>query len=163
MNLQHLHQFTARLAEGLTGLGLEGVWKAQAVHGFCWVALADNPAVRLNLRQEPGKSGRLVLRPEYPRDGRSLVHTGGGPVETGYGRSRSPDDIARDLQRRLLPPFRTASGADLHVQVSADATVSLTLRAVPAGLARDLILPPQGARSPRRRPRSDLGFASTQV
>jgi hypothetical protein len=28
MNLQHLRQFTARLAEDLTGLGLEGVRKA---------------------------------------------------------------------------------------------------------------------------------------
>jgi len=30
MNLHHLHRFTARPAEALTGLGLEGVWKATA-------------------------------------------------------------------------------------------------------------------------------------
>jgi hypothetical protein len=30
MNLENLHRFTARLAEALTGLGLEGVWKATA-------------------------------------------------------------------------------------------------------------------------------------
>ena len=89
MNLHHMHQFTARLAEALTGLGLEGAWQATAYHTFCWVALADRPGVRLNLRHEPGRGGRLVLRPEYPRDGRGQRHTGGGPEAATYAPGRS--------------------------------------------------------------------------
>ena len=108
MTRPQLHAFTARLAEALTGLGLAGVWKATALHDFCWVALADRPGVRLNLRLEPGRNGRLLVRPEYPRDGWGARHTGGGPEEAGYAARRSPDDVARDLVRRLLPPYLEA-------------------------------------------------------
>jgi hypothetical protein len=116
MNLEHLHQFTARLAGALTGLGLEGTWKATAYHTFCWVALAD----RLNLRHEPGRGGRLVLRPEYPRDGRGTRHTGGGPEEATYAPGRSPDDVARDLGRRLRLSYLKALGRALEEVRDAD-------------------------------------------
>jgi hypothetical protein len=56
MNLHHPHQFTACLAEALTGLGLEGCGRPRPTTPYCWVALADNPAVRLNLRHEPGRA-----------------------------------------------------------------------------------------------------------
>ena len=101
MTRPQLHAFTARLAEALTGLGLLGRWKATALHDFCWVALADRPGVRLNLRHEPGKGGRLVVRPGYPRDGRSVRHSGSCPCTCA---------AAADSSRRRRATSRTLPG-----------------------------------------------------
>jgi hypothetical protein len=70
MNLEHLHQFTARQAESVTGLGLEGVWKATAYEAALGCRRATPPL-------GPGTAGDEAI-------GDAAV--GGGGSDRGLGR-----------------------------------------------------------------------------